>query len=115
MTEEEWLHKVEGYFPREMLYALDKQFPPRRLKSTKKKRERKLRLFGCAACRRIVHLYVNPEQRRLIDLVEEYADGEATGRAVRAACEAAIGKVAQPQPGQEWSSIYGAYDYASKR
>ena len=114
MTEEEWLHAVEGYFPREMLYALDKQFPPRRVKTTKKKRERKLRLFGCAACRRIAHLFVNREQQRLIDLVEKYADGEATGRAVRAACNAAIVKVPQPQPGEEWSSIYGAYDYAQQ-
>ena len=112
MTEEEWLYKVETYFPREMLLALEEQFPPRRVKTTKSKRERKLKLFGCAACRRISHLFVAPEQQRLIEVVEKCADDGTTGRELRMARDAAMELVPRYKQGEEWSSIYGAYDYA---
>jgi hypothetical protein len=113
MTEAEWCHEEEAYFPREMLRALDEQFPPRQMKTTKTKRERKLRLFGCAACRQIAHLFVK-QQQRLIALVEQYADGKVDGRRIRRAQEAASRAVPQPKPDEEWSSIYGAYDYAQR-
>ncbi len=114
MTEAEWLHEVETDFPREMLSTLDKQFDPRSVKTTKKKRERKLRLFGCAACRRIAHLFTTPEQQRLIEVVEEYADGDTNRHAVTRSRETAGKAVPQYKSHEEWSSIYGAYDYSQR-
>jgi hypothetical protein len=38
---------------------------------------RKLRLFGCACCRRVVHLFPDESFWSLVDLVERLADGTA--------------------------------------
>ena len=40
--------------------------------------ERKLRLFGCACCWRIAHLFRSSEFIRTIDVTERYANGQAT-------------------------------------
>jgi hypothetical protein len=45
---------------------------------------RKLRLFGCACCRRVEHLTSIPEFIRTIDVVEQFADGKAAAWEMRA-------------------------------
>jgi hypothetical protein len=37
--------------------------------------ERKLRLFGCACCRRVWHLLTDSKWRKAVEVVEKYADG----------------------------------------
>src|SRR5437868_3836022 len=61
MTERDWL---EGTDPRPMLAFLRDRAS-----------ERKLRLFACACCRRIQHLFVNQESHDAVRVAEEYADG----------------------------------------
>ena len=116
MTEEEWLHEVEDAFPREMLDALAQQFPPRpATNKNKRKRERKLRLFGCAACRHIEHLFILEETRHLLEIIERHADGLASGAQLGAALRASRhDRPPQPPTGEPWTPIYGAYDYACR-
>ncbi len=72
MTEQDWLHCAD-LLP--MLWFLEG-----------KATDRKLRLFGCACCRRIWHELLNcvathtkPEQNyRAVETAERYADGKAT-------------------------------------
>lgn len=40
--------------------------------------QRRARLFACACCRRVWHLLQLEAARRIVELAEEYADGEAT-------------------------------------
>jgi hypothetical protein len=63
MTEEEWLACAD---PLPML-----QF----LRDTGS--SRKLRLFGCGACRRIWHLLTQERSRVCVETAERYADGQA--------------------------------------
>jgi hypothetical protein len=64
VTEAEWLVCENS---QEMLHSL-------RGRAT----ERKLRLFAVACCRRIDHLFYSQRYRTAIDVVERYADGNAT-------------------------------------
>jgi hypothetical protein len=59
-------------------------------------RERKLRLFGCACCRRIWHLLSDESARRVVEVAEQYADGHADSRELEAAFIAAGGRVNEP-------------------
>jgi hypothetical protein len=55
--------------------------------------ERKLRLFGCASCRRIWHLIKDPRGHAAVEVVERFADGKASERELEqasAATEAAV-------------------------
>jgi hypothetical protein len=55
--------------------------------------DRKLRLFGCACCRRLWPLLPEGEFRQAVEIAERYADGLATDEelsAVRSKCSAAI-------------------------
>jgi hypothetical protein len=61
MTEREWL---EGTTPGAMVTFL------RRRKAS----GRKLRLFGCACCRRVWDTLTDPRSRRAVEVAEEYAD-----------------------------------------
>src|SRR5689334_7296554 len=45
---------------------------------TGKVSERKLRLFACACCRRILHLVPSRHARKSLAVAERYSDGEAT-------------------------------------
>jgi hypothetical protein len=40
--------------------------------------ERKLRLFGCAVCRVVWHLFTDERSRKAVDVVERYVDGLAS-------------------------------------
>jgi len=64
MTEEEWLGATE---------------PAALLDSLQKPTERKLRLFGVACCRRIMHLLRDQEHRRYIEVLERHADSPVSG------------------------------------
>src|SRR4051794_19566960 len=39
---------------------------------------RKLRLFACACCGRIGHLFADAREREVLDVIERFADGCAT-------------------------------------
>jgi hypothetical protein len=49
-------------------------------------RERKLRLFACACCRRAARWFLDPVQHAAVDVLEKYADGAATTDELAAAC-----------------------------
>jgi hypothetical protein len=70
VTEAEWLACTN---PKPMLEHL-------RLVANMTRREagrRKLRLFGCACCRRVWHLMVNEADKRAVEVAEQFADGRA--------------------------------------
>jgi hypothetical protein len=64
------------------------------LRESGKAGERKLRLFGCACCRRIWHQVPDPRSRRAIEAAERFAEGEATAEELGAARRGA--EAAQP-------------------
>jgi hypothetical protein len=65
MTEEEWLASQD---PEEMRWQL-------RYYSDSQVSDRKLRLYGCACCRRIWHNLVDPRSKAAVEAAEELADG----------------------------------------
>ena len=63
-------------------------------------RNRKLRLFGVACCRRLTHLFTDAVVRKALDASERYADGRISDRTIRAwnrkaatACESVLSGV----------------------
>jgi hypothetical protein len=71
MTEAEWLACAD---PKKMLDCL-----------RGKASERKLRLFACACCRRIWHLWEDEPCRKVIEILEDFVDGKANEEALAAA------------------------------
>jgi hypothetical protein len=71
MTEEEWLACTN---PRPMLEFLQG-----------KGRDRKLRLFACACCRRMWHLLKDKRCRQVVEASEAFADGAITAQRLAAA------------------------------
>jgi hypothetical protein len=63
--------------------------------------ERKTRLFAVAACRRFMHRLVDPRCRRAVEVCEAYADGQASAKELRAACDGAKFDDAPPAPRQQ--------------
>ena len=51
---------------------------------------RKFRLFGCATCRRIWHLFTMEESRACVETAERYADGQASQLQLSAAAHRAM-------------------------
>jgi hypothetical protein len=52
--------------------------------------DRKLRLFACACCRRIWHLFSHQDSFKSIEVGERFAEGEATDEELRLADELAM-------------------------
>src|SRR5262245_31465071 len=71
MNEQEWLESTD---PGPMLEFLKGKVS-----------DRKLRLFACACCRRIWHLFNDNNSRRAVEVAERMADGLATDVERRAA------------------------------
>jgi len=71
MTEQEWL---ACHDPQKLLDFVRKRVS-----------DRKLRLFAVACCRRIDHMFAEPQQRESVDAAERYADGLATDQELEAA------------------------------
>jgi hypothetical protein len=67
-----------------------------------KRNARKMRLFGCACCRRLGGLLTDPRSLAALDAAERYADSEvkrAAVPAVRAAAHAAVTDLPRPSIG----------------
>src|SRR5262245_63713156 len=65
MTEQEWLACTNQD---QLLQYLSRKRRPELM--------RKLRLFSCACCRRIWHLFTDKRSRRAVEVAERFADGE---------------------------------------
>jgi hypothetical protein len=74
MTEAEWLASTD---------------PVPMLRSLAGASDRKLRLFACAACRRVWHLFADDAGRGAVKAAERFADGLATGEELADALAAA--------------------------
>ena len=74
MTEAEWLASTD---------------PVPMLRSLAGASDRKLRLFACAACRRVWHLFADAAGRGAVEAAERFADGLATGEELADALAAA--------------------------
>lgn len=79
MTEAEWLACTN---PDVMLDHLDTGAS-----------ERKLRLHGCACCRRMAHLLTDERSRAALETAERFADGLASREELTAAHEAALAAI----------------------
>jgi hypothetical protein len=112
MTEEEWHHKIETYFPRGMLTVFRGPTLPRKLRPPKAVLERKLRLFGCAAIRRIWRLLVTPQLRDLVDAAESFADERVTRNYLRIAMRRAIESPRPEESRRDGDDLSGAWGYA---
>ncbi len=74
MTEDEWLNVVQPAYPMNMVRALRTLFPVSG--AVDPYPERKVRLFGCAAVRRLWRHLVE-DHRNLVELAEWVADGKS--------------------------------------
>src|SRR5215510_11370184 len=77
MNEAEWL---ACQYPTDMLRFIKQHRGMRR-----RKKQRKQRLFSVACCRRIWPLIVNDQSRCCIEVVERFADDQATSEELQAA------------------------------
>jgi hypothetical protein len=71
-TEDEWLVSTEPDIPRELMFVTTDDPPSKRKLFPS---NRKLRLFGCACCRRIWHLLSADWAKESVLLAEAYCDG----------------------------------------
>jgi hypothetical protein len=55
--------------------------------------ERKLRLHGCACCRRMVHLWTDERCRTALEMSERFADGLASREELQAAHQGAVAAI----------------------
>jgi hypothetical protein len=92
MTEQEWLDCPGPYSMLEFLHGHIS--------------ERKLRLFGCACCRRIWHLLGDQRSRDAVEVAERYADGLASRQNIEEAYGPAKIAVEDtpvfPEPSRPW-------------
>jgi hypothetical protein len=107
MTEEEWL---SGTNLMGMLGFLVARLGP------SPEAARKLRLFACAACRRLWHLLKDERSRQAVEVSELYADGLASrGELEEAARAAEVAAVAAAQRAQlGWNAARTAAEAAGE-
>ena len=114
MTEEEWVEEADERASKRMLdFIIQTSAKP--IDEIEKEQSRKLRLFACAACRRLWRLMINAQSQALVEVAERYADGRATPTELRVAADAnAATELPSGGMGQEYLPIYGAYMYVSR-
>jgi hypothetical protein len=92
MTEDEWLVCTE---PLRMLHCLWDEAG-----------RRKLRLFACACCRRLLHPLTDERCRCAVEVAEQDADGSATPREVQGARNAVF-RLRSETFAAQWPAAYG--------
>jgi hypothetical protein len=99
MTEDEWLCCID---PKPMLDFV---------KATAS--DRKLRLFACACCRRILHLFTDRNiSRKTIEFAERFADGQATRNELHGNAWGTPGQAHPVVQRKAWDAAEGCADYA---
>jgi hypothetical protein len=110
-TEERWL-AADSFFG--MWYCLRDDLKMPRTKNGR----RRLRLYACASCRRLWHLFPDERPRRLVEVAERFADGQAGKEELAAAYDAVtpltLGSYDEGDPGMRQRMLARAAQATAK-
>jgi hypothetical protein len=90
-------------------YALLRQLTQHHRAGRTSAGRRRLRLFACFCCRRLWHLFADPQARQAVEVAERFADGQASldelvaaGRSAGDAERSAMNRIRELTGGRSW-------------